>query len=126
MKGGWRLGGGLRPAAPPGGRVPGHLARAAVAKIRSLGAAPCICIGDPQAGALSFLDFLATIVTNKHGLASQRSSPVKRCERAILTKSGKDYSAVIRAPRNAFAALAFRESSLPAISAFAPEWATMA
>jgi hypothetical protein len=121
-----RLSGRLRPAAPPGGGAPGHLARAAVAKIRSLGAASSIRIGDPQAGAFPFLDFLTTIVTNEHGLASQRSSSVKRCERTILTKKGRDYSAVIRAPRNAFAALAFRESSLSAISAFAPEWATMA
>jgi hypothetical protein len=120
MKAGWRLGGGLRATAPSGGRAPWHLARAAVAKIRSLGASSCIRIGDPQAGALSFLDFLTTIVTNKHGLACQRSSPVKRCERAILTKKRKGYSAVIRAPRNAFMALAFRESSLSWTSAFDP------
>jgi hypothetical protein len=80
MTGGWRLGGGLGPAASPGGRTPWHLGGAAVAEIRSLGAAPCIRIGDPQAGAFPFLDFLTTIVTNEHGLASQRSSPVKRCE----------------------------------------------
>jgi hypothetical protein len=89
MKGGWRLGGRLRPAAPAGGGAPGHLARAVVAKVRSLGAASSIGIGDPQAGAFPFLDFLTTIVTNEHGLASQRSLPVKRCEPTILTKSGR-------------------------------------
>jgi hypothetical protein len=73
-----RLGGGLWPAASPGRRAPWHLPGAAVAKIRSLGAAPRIRIGDPQAGALPFLDFLTTVVTNEHGLASQRSSLVKR------------------------------------------------
>jgi hypothetical protein len=77
MRGGWRLGGGLGAAASPGGRAPWHLARAAVAKIRGLGASPGIRIGDPEAGALSFLDFLTTIVTNKHGLACQRFLPCK-------------------------------------------------
>src|SRR5687767_2027569 len=72
-----RLGGGLRPAASPGRRAPRHLRRAAVAEIRSLGAAPCIRIGDPQAGAFPFLDFLTTVVTNEHGLASQRASYLK-------------------------------------------------
>jgi hypothetical protein len=69
------LGGGLWPAAPPRGGAAGHLARAAVTKIRSLGAASSIRIGDPQAGAFPFLDFLTAIVTNEHSLASQRFLP---------------------------------------------------
>ena len=43
---------------------------------------------------------------------------------AILTKRSRVYPAVIRAPRNALAGLALRESSLSSISAFAPECAT--
>jgi hypothetical protein len=62
---------GLGPAAPAGDGATGHIAGAVVAEISLLGAATSVRKRQSQRRALSFTDFLTTVIANENGLAGQ-------------------------------------------------------
>src|SRR5439155_14241383 len=62
-------GGGLGSAPPAGGWDARHLAGAVVAEVGLLRAAARVGVGDAHHGALCFVDFLAAVVANEHGLS---------------------------------------------------------
>jgi hypothetical protein len=69
---------GLRPAAAAGDRTSRLLARADIAKICLLRAAPGVGVRDPHRRASLLLDFGATHVTNENGLSSHGLPPLYR------------------------------------------------
>ncbi len=64
-------GGGLRPAATPGGRTAGHLAGAGVAQIRDLRPATRVRIRHAQSRTLRLIDLFPATVTNEHCFPGQ-------------------------------------------------------
>ena len=86
--------GGLRAAASPCRCVARRLAGAGVAEVSLLRTATSVGVRQAERGALSFADFLATVVANENCLASQvESSYFERIDGIVVKYRAEFYAA---------------------------------
>jgi hypothetical protein len=87
-------GGGLGAAASARRRMTRHPAGAVVAEVSLFRAATSVRVRQAERGALSFADFLATVVANENGLSSQgRSSYFERIDGIVVKYPAEFYAA---------------------------------